>query len=183
MLGFDQQMQFAAALTDSVAKASSMFGGVERKEPGRSWYRSPTPNPFDWTSWGVPAAAQPWGWPMPISQPIGAPVFGVLPFGQQPWSALASYASTMAALQSCHNAWAPLNTPSSNSDVISNAWQAMMWPLTQFNAIAAATTAPNPYSSYRSDSGHAVAQIVPAPIGRADTAINNSATMPVSMVH
>ena len=49
------------------------------------------------------------------------------------------------------------------NDVVSTAWQAMMWPLTQFTAIAAPTPAHNPYSSYRSDGGHAVAQIVAEP--------------------
>ncbi len=177
MWGFDHQMQFAAALTGRVVEASSqnigtygsMFGRTERDEPGRSWYRSPTPNLFDWTAWGVPAsAAQPWTpWAMAIGQPIGAPMFGVVPFAQQPWSALASFASTMAAMQSYQNAWMP---PSSArpampmpADVVSTAWQAMMWPLTQFAAIAAPTPAHNPYSSYRSDGGHAVAQIVAEP--------------------
>jgi hypothetical protein len=172
MLAFDHQMQFAAELTGRVAEASSemfskptsLFAATEpRDEPGRSWYRAPTPNPFDWSSWMMPAAPQP-SWPAWMTPQSHQPMmFGALPFAEQPWSALASFASTMAALQSYQRAWTPPSSaPAINSDLVSNAWQAMMWPLAQFNQMAtAASPAANPYSSYRSDGGHAVAQIVP----------------------
>lgn len=172
MVAFDHQMQFAAELTGRIAEASSeMFAKpaaistvTDRREPARSWYRAPAaPNPFDWSSWLTPAAPQPtWAaWTVPQSR--SPAMFGALPFAEQPWSALASFASTMATLQSCQRAWTPpTSAPAVNNDLVSSAWQAMMWPLMQFAEIASAAPATNPYSSYRSDSGHAVAQIVPA---------------------
>lgn len=192
MLNFDQQFQFASALTGQMVEATSgiltassaMLGSKQPQQAGRSWYRPAVSNPFDWTTWQMPASTQqPWS---PCTMSYGSPMFGPIPFSQQPWSALASFASNMAALQSYQSAWTPMKSSASTgqSDLISQTWQAMMWPLAQFTALATATTEPNPYSSYRSDSGHATAQIAPpAPVLPAVATVLVTPSADLSTVH
>ena len=191
MLNFDQQFQFATAFTGQMVEATSgiltassaMLGSKQpQQEAGRSWYRPAVSNPYDWTSWQMPASTQqPWS---PWTMSFGSPVFGPIPFSQQPWSALASFASNMAALQSYQSAWTPMTSSAARQpDLISQTWEALMWPLTQFNALAIATAEPNPYSSYRSDSGHATAQIVPIPVQPTVAAILVTPSVDMSTVH
>jgi hypothetical protein len=189
MLNFDQQIQFASALTGQLVEATSgilsassaMLGNKPPQEAGRSWYRPVASNPFDWTTWQMPASTQPqWS---PWTTSFGSPSFSPIPFSQQPWAALASFASNMAALQSYQSAWTPRTSSAVQSDLISQTWEALMWPLAQFTALAAATAEPNPYSSYRSDSGHASAQIAPAPAQPAIAAILVTPSADLSTVH
>ena len=174
-MGFDQQIQFASAMSQNFADAagrmvsasSSLWAHSEPKETQRSWYREPAANPFDWSAWGLPfaGAAQPWSaWG--FSQPSMFQSFTAVPFAYQPWPALASFASSMAALQQVPSYVRAFDATPQQPDYAGLTWQAMMWPLTQASAqlatFAAAVAVPNEYSSYRSDGGHAVAQIVAA---------------------
>lgn len=164
MIGYEQQMQFAVAMaktfseaTASAMEASSAFwGGAKTPAPGRSWYRAPTANPFDWQSW-MPSntqASAPWaGWNAAFTQPFNP----MAAAGGQPWSALAAFAGTMAAMQPAQAFWTSMMPQAAPPQMA--AWQAMMWPMAQFNALAAAVTAPLSYSSYRSIGGHAATQI------------------------
>ncbi len=199
MLDFDQHLQFANALTSSMAKAASgmlsastaVFDPPEPKEPGRSWYRAPAANPFDWTTWGLPTATtmQPWtgGWAAGFGQPAGLQAYAAVPFAQQPWSALASFANTMVALQSSQNMWSSLVPATGQTDIAAKTWQAMMWPLAQasvqLSAFAAAATEPDTYSSYRSDGGHAVAQLSAVEPKPTEAPIVNMFTWAAPTVH
>jgi hypothetical protein len=138
----------------------------------RSWYRAPTPNPFDLSAWGVPMPRQPFAdygaasWFSPWGA-FGSP-FGMAGAGsafQIPWSTIASVASVMAVVQpSAAAGWSP-GLPSCYEPAPSPTagWEALLWPLAQLNALAAVATVSTAFSSYRSDSGHAVAHIVHAP--------------------
>ena len=193
MMNFDQQVDFARAMSNSLAEAASgMLDASSRMfaasppvaEAPTSWYRPPVAaNPFDWTTWIAPtsAPANPWAgfawaptswlpWTNAWSQPssgIAYTAFGAssLPFGHQPWAELASFAGGMAALQANQRAWTSTMTPAAKQpDLVAQGWEAMAWSLKQANAqLDALATVADPidaYASYRSSSGHAVAQIV-----------------------
>ena len=105
MLNFDQQVQFASALSSSMTDAAAgMLDASSRwfaepkpseptpSQPVKSWYRQPSaPNPFDWTTWAMPTAAStnPWssyGWTQPSwfswGMALGQPA-SINPFMQQ----------------------------------------------------------------------------------------------------
>lgn len=167
MFGYDQQLQFAAAVAksytdaaDKAMQASTAFWSPSKSpEPGRSWYRPPaTPNPFDWSTWAMPSvtAQSPWqAWGTMFS-----PMAMTGANSAMPWSAIAAFASTMAAMQPAQTYWASFGSaarPVGKMPVFP--WQPMGWPLEHIGAMAAAMTAPVDFANYRSNGGHATAQI------------------------
>ncbi len=190
MLNFDQQVDFARAMSSSFTEAaSSLLDASSRMfaaspppaEPTTSWYRPPVAaNPFDWTTWVLSTTTNPWssfgwtqpswfGWSMALSQPASINPFTRLgvaqsPFGYQPWAEMSSFAGNMAVLQSSQQAWAALAPPAKQPDLLAQGWEAMAWSLQQTSAhldvLTKAADTADAYASYRSSSGHAVAQIV-----------------------
>jgi hypothetical protein len=169
MLGFDLQLQLASAMaktfsdatTEMMRASSSFMSAGTAPEPGRSWYRQPAANPFDVSAWLSPfSSAMPssfgssWGaWAMPFGPPL-------MPGG---WQALASFASTMAAFEPIQASWSSLTPKASQhgaqaAQAQSMAWQAFMWPMTQFCAIGGSEPQAE-YANYRSSGGHAAAPI------------------------
>jgi hypothetical protein len=123
----------------------------------RSWYRAPTPNLLDPTAWGFPAPLSVYGVPVsPAMMGFGSSSFGFgqnygsgfgLPFGQP--SAFANPFTNPFARppENPMTAWMSSFAPQP-----ANPW-------TSLNSAISKALAPSPYSAYRSDSGHAVAQI------------------------
>jgi hypothetical protein len=148
MLGYDQQIDLANAMakgfadtTNEMMRASTAFWAqTTPPESGKSWYRNPAPNPFDWSTWAMPMsnAAAPWAaWGTNFANPMMPPAF-------QPWSAIASVANTMATVETVQANWASLFAG---------------WPLAQVNAVASVVSPSEPVTAYRSSGGHAVAQV------------------------
>lgn len=166
---YDQQFQLANAVAKSISDATAsalqastaFWTGAKAPDPARSWYRAPAPNPFDWSSWAMPgnAASGPWNaWGASFNPMLGMPMMSA---GAQPWSALATFASAMAAMQPMQSYWAPFAPASQPAMPGVLAWQAMMWPMmAQFNAVLAAAASNSAvFANYRSPGGHATAQV------------------------
>lgn len=164
MYGYDQQLQMASTLaktftdmTSSALQASTAFWtGAKAPDPARSWYRPPAANPFDLNAWGTGATSTmaPWSaWGTTFN-----PAAMMLPNAQS-WSALASFATAMAAMQPVQSYWASFMPGFQPPAPQAMTWQSVMWPMAQFGAIAAAMASPAKYSNYRSEGGHATAQI------------------------
>lgn len=113
-------------------------------QPGASWYRAPDSSPFEVTSiamaWASPFAA-PWMAMAPLQ-----PMLGIMqPF--QAWTGMLGWPLAAAFAMPANGA----------------GWPMPVWPWKHFAAaLAPASSAPasaTPFAAYRSDSGHAVAQI------------------------
>jgi hypothetical protein len=162
------------------ASEISLWSQPARSTRPRSWYRPPTPNLLDPTVWGFPAPLSVYGVPVtpqmamgfnpmnplnplnPMQSPLTALIqvmqpssgfaFG-MPFGQP-----SPYANPFVRPpENPMTAWMSVFAPQP-----ANPWSSMT------KALTGALT-PTPYSSYRSDSGHAVAQIA-KPEARASSA-------------
>jgi len=166
MLGYDQQLQLATAMAKTIADAttemmrasSSFWSAGTPPAPGRSWYRPPAANPFDASTWLSPfsAMAMPWGnswgtWGTPLGT-------SMMPAGYQPWTALASFANTMAVFESTQSYWASFTPAVQKPQAQAWAWQAFLWPMTQLEAISNAGLQSD-FANYRSSGGHAAAPI------------------------
>jgi hypothetical protein len=163
MSGYDQQLQFATAMArtfsdataDMMRASSSFWSAGTPPEPGRSWYRPPAVNPFDLSSWFSPFSAMVSPWSGPWGSSFGA---SMMPPGYQPWTALASFASTMSAFESAQTYWSSFTPAAQKPQSEAWAWQALLWPLAQFDAIGQAGS-PAEFANYRSSGGHAAAPI------------------------
>ena len=165
MFGYDQQIQFATTMAKSFTDATNtamqsstaFWSGPKAPEPGRSWYRPPAaPNPFDWRTWAAPAnsVGMPWNaWGATFNPMM------MTANSSTPWSAIAAFASAMAAMQPAQTYWASFMPTAQPASMQPFPWQSMMWPMAQFGALASAMTAPAEFASYRSTGGHATAQI------------------------
>lgn len=146
MFGYVEQLKLATAMANTwneaaanTAEVIAAFWGYKQPAPGRSWYKPPQANPFDWRSW-LPSGAtgftpMAWALPWPATTPW-APAFGWGP---------------------TQTAWMGYPTSVARQELPALAWQMMLWPLNQANTLAAAAP---PYAAYRSDGGHATAQII-----------------------
>jgi hypothetical protein len=185
MLGYNQQMQFVSSMTkafadsatDMMRTSASLWSPEEKApEPGRSWYRAPKPDLFDWSSWLSPAMPMTMPWNM-WSTPFGPSMMSMsMPMmagsGFQPWSTLAMFANAMAVFEPAQNYWSALTPPSKQpaAQAQALALQVMMWPVNQLEAATAKAQPPKDFASHRSSSGHASVPIVvlPEPVPRAD---------------
>lgn len=165
MLGFEQQMQFAGALFGIVNQAANdimqaslaAWAPRQKPDPAKSWYKAPRAT----VEWTTPAATMPalpmagWNpWMSAFSSAAMTPAAS-----GQAWSALAQFAHTMAALQPVQNFWLSMMPGLQQQPSSAALWQGMMWPMNQFSAMMG--TAPSTtYATYRSDGGHATAQIL-----------------------
>jgi hypothetical protein len=125
----------------------------------RSWYRAPTPNLLDPTAWGFPAPLSVYGVPVsPAMMGFGSSSFG---FGQNYGSGFGLPFGQPSAFTNPFTA-NPFARPPENP---MTAWMSSFAPQpanpwSTLNSAISKALAPSPYSAYRSDSGHAVAQIL-----------------------
>lgn len=169
MDGYQQQAGWAQDVLEASVAMWTPLASPQKSAAPRSWYRAPAPDPFDLGAWGMPTPFQSLGgsygvgsWFNPWSNFASPFATSLTPTAFQiPWSTIASVASVMAAVQpSSQSGWIP-GLPVSRPTVSPVAsWEAMMWPMVQLNALAAVATVSTVFSSYRSDSGHAVAHII-----------------------
>ncbi len=157
---FDGQAEWTRDIMQASVAFWSPLVSAPVRPAWRSWYRAPAPNPFDLGTWAVPAAFMPFAAPyMPQWSNAWIAFSGSAATYQIPWSAIASVASAMAAMQPAQSGWSAY-APTTHYPAA--AWSAALWPWVQhFNTYAA--TASTAFSNYQSDSGHAVAHIVYAP--------------------
>jgi hypothetical protein len=154
----------------------SLWAQPSRTAQPRSWYRPPQPNLLDPTTWGFPAPLAVYGVPVTsMSMGFNPMQATMLPSPLMPvWSPLTAM---MQAMQpgSRHNIASGFGLSFTTTPQFANpfvrqpenpvtAWMAGFAPqpvnpwASLTNAMTGAMS-PAPYSSYRSDSGHAVAQI------------------------
>jgi hypothetical protein len=174
----------------SAAAEVSLWSTPAKSASPRSWYRKPTPNLFDPTAWGFPAPFAAFGVPtstasilpsMPMM--MGWPGLGTSfqhgfgsNFGGSNFGlgyALGTMGGAMGSamgvpahpLQAFSNPFArPIENPMT-------AWlSGVSNTATNLTNVVTNAMAPNPYASYRSDSGYAVAQIAVAPAKTEDPA-------------
>jgi hypothetical protein len=167
MFGFEQQMQIATAMVQSfteaangMAQASTAFWtGKQEPDPARSWYRKPSQSQgaFDWGIWSMPSAppAAPWNaWASTTAWPAS-------PYSANAWSGLAAFAQTMAALQPMQAFWMSMIPGAANQSAYHLApWQNLAWPFAQQMTEMAKAAQASSYAIYRSESGHATAQVL-----------------------
>jgi hypothetical protein len=174
-----------ATKSDPAKSEISLWAQPSRTGQPRSWYRPPQPNLLDPTAWGFPAPFAVYGVPvspmaigfnpmqpammqsplMPAWSPMTAlmqamqPTFGStiasgfgLPFAQPTPFANPFVRQAENPLTAWMASFAPqpVNPWASLTQVMTGAMTGAM----------TATMSPVPYSNYRSDSGHAVAQII-----------------------
>lgn len=160
MFGFDTQMQvansFAKAMTDTTSammQSTAAFWAPPKPDPAKSWYRAPA-SASAAPVWPFAAMAMPssgMGWPQTNA---------MTPFSAQQWSALASFAQMMAAIQPMQSYWMSfVPGQAAQQPPMATFWQAMMLPIVQWSSTAQAAT-DAAYAIYRSDGGHATAQII-----------------------
>jgi hypothetical protein len=169
-------MSAAAAATapKPAAPEVSLWSQPASSTRPRSWYRPPTPNLLDPTAWGFPA-------PLAV---YGVPVTPQMAMGFNPMQS--PMAAMMQAMQPSPMAgWPSFGTGFGQPSPFANpfarqpenpmaAWMASFapQPVNPWVSLTKAMTgalSPVPYSSYRSDSGHAVAQIA-EPAAKASSA-------------
>jgi hypothetical protein len=139
----------------------SLWSQAAQSPRPRSWYRAPTPNLLDPTAWGFPAPISVYGVPVtpqmamafsPLPSPLSALMQVMQPspsmgFGM-PFSQPSAFANPFVRQpENPMTAWMSAFAPQP-----ANPWQNVTKAMTS-------ALAPTPYSNYRSDSGHAVAQI------------------------
>lgn len=151
-------------------------------KPGRSWYREPAPElPFAaWPAMGLlqpPFSLpmlNPWLAPM-LSTPAANPLLGWMPAAMQMaaasgfgsvglagWPGMAPASFNWFAPAFAYSGWSPLTS------MLQSATALWMLPMQEAMAVASAAAATafevgsrsNPFAAYRSDGGHAVAQVV-----------------------
>ena len=152
----------------------------------RSWYRPPTPNLLDPTAWGLPAPFAVYGVPVsaaamgfPAAMGFGGPsafgpTFGTFgaPLGMASWFGLGQNFGQNYGSNFGQNFGMPSYQPSPFANPFIRAENPMTAWLSNFAApqrptnpwadltnAMTNTLSPSPFSSYRSDSGYAVAQI------------------------
>jgi hypothetical protein len=168
----------ASPTSKSEAKPEvSLWSQPARTERPRSWYRPPQPNLLDPTAWGFPAPLAVYGVTVTPQMAMGFnPGFNPMQASFLP-SPFLPAASPMAAMMQMMQPSAmtgfglPFQQPSPYANPFARqpenpmtAWMSGFapQPTNPWASLTKAMTgalAPTPYSSYRSDSGHAVAQI------------------------
>jgi hypothetical protein len=143
----------------------SLWSLPARTERPRSWYRPPQANLLDPTAWGFPAPFAVYGVPV---TPQMAMAFN--PITSQGWSPFTAMMPP-SAMPGWRSFGLPLAQPSPYANPFARtpenpmtAWMSSFapQPVSPWAGLTKAMTgalAPATYSSYRSDSGHAVAQI------------------------
>jgi hypothetical protein len=164
------------------AAASTLWTQPPRPVPPRSWYRPPQPNLLDPTAWGFPAPLSVYGVPVsPMAMGFNPmqPAMLQSPF-MPAWSPLTAMMQAMQPGFGSTTMASGFGLPFSQPAQFANpfmrppehpltAWMAGFAPqpvnpwASLTKTMAGAMTgamSPTPYSNYRSDSGHAVAQII-----------------------
>jgi hypothetical protein len=168
----------ARPLSEPTKSEVSLWSQAATPSRPRSWYRPPQPNLLDPTTWGFPAPLSVYG--VPVTPQMA---MGFNPSMTHAWSPMAGwpgFGSTFGA---------GFGLPFAQPSVFANpfvrqpenpftTWMSSLAPqpvspwasLTKAMTTAmSSTNSPTPYASYRSDSGHAMAQIV-QPVAKASSA-------------
>jgi hypothetical protein len=183
-----------AARTEPARSEISLWSQPSRTAPPRSWYRPPQANLLDPSTWGFPAPFAVYGVPVTLPaamgfNPMQNSLPGWLPMAS-PMTAMAQamQPSTMAGWPGFGSAFGssfgsgfglPFYQPYANPfarppENPMTAWMSGFapQPVNPWTSLSKAMTGaltPVPYSNYRSDSGHAVAQIA-KPAAKASSA-------------
>ena len=181
--------------TEPAASEVSLWAQPPRTVAPRSWYRPPTPNLLDPTTWGFPAPLAIYGVPMtlpsalpgvmgfnsmpsPMLTPMFAPLYSMMAQAMWPsamggWSGNGFGQGMFGAFGQGYGSG--MGLPFSQPNIFQNpfvrqpenpitAWMSSFAPQpvnpwAKLNSAMTDAFTPARYSTYRSDSGHAVAQI------------------------